>query len=236
MNNYSGSVEYGNRQICYEVACIERKTLEIAVNPDTTVTVRAPLNTPPEKVLKIVTKRARWITEQKNFFSQFCPKTPKRLYVGGETHLYLGRQYRLKIISGEKNSVKLSGGYFNITTTDRSPENVKLLLDAWYRNRAEIVFSKSLENCWKNIRSIADEKPEFQIRKMKKRYGSLSTSGVLTLNPVIILSPKTCIDYVVTHELCHLKYYNHSPDYYRLLEQIMPDWKERKQRMEILLA
>jgi predicted metal-dependent hydrolase len=73
-----------------------------------------------------------------------------------------------------------------------------------------------------------------QIRDMKTRWGSLSKGGILTLNIKLIAAPKECIEYVVVHELCHLKYPNHDKKFYRLLETRLPDWEKRKQKLENL--
>jgi hypothetical protein len=71
---------------------------------------------------------------------------------------------------------------------------------------------------------------------MKKRWGSLSHNGLLTLNTDLIRAPKACIDYVITHELCHLKHHNHGPNFYRLLEKMMPDWERRKTQLELSMV
>ena len=106
MNGYQ--LACGGRTIDYTLLYCDRKTMEIAVCPDSSVVVKAPLDTSKESVEKKLTKRARWIIRQKNYFGQFNPKTPVRSYVSGETHLYLGRQYRLKILQGSENSIKLT--------------------------------------------------------------------------------------------------------------------------------
>ena len=97
MSATCGSVEYGKEKICFAVVYTVRKTLEIAVHPDARVTVKAPGGTSFETIIKRVAKRARWIRKQIAYFRKFEPHSPSRRYVGGETHLFLGRQYRLKI-------------------------------------------------------------------------------------------------------------------------------------------
>src|ERR1700756_180103 len=89
---------YGDGKIAFRLERRHRKTLAISVCPDGVVEVIAPIEAPLEKVLEKVRKRAPWIPRQQRFFSQFQPRTSKREYVAGETHLYLGRQYRLKVI------------------------------------------------------------------------------------------------------------------------------------------
>jgi len=78
--------------------------------------------------------------------------------------------------------------------------------------------------------------PRLQVRRNEKRWGSLSRGGILTLNTDLIRAPRECIDYVITHELCHLKCHDHSPEFYRLLEKVMPDWEKRKHKLELALV
>lgn|SRR5690554_261714 len=228
------SVVYGRKTIDFSLLYCDRKTMEIAVHPDSTVIVKASAQSDITLIEKKIIKRARWILRQLNYFKQFNPKTPDRCYVNGETHLYLGKQYRLKLAEGTENSVKLSRGFFHITCRNEpTPSATKKLLNQWYSEKAQLQFTKSLDHCWQNFKHLEIEKPKLSIKQMQKRWGSLSSRGTITLNTNLIKAPKECIDYVVTHELCHLKHHNHSPDFYNLLSSIMPDWEKRKQKLEL---
>jgi len=237
MNNFSGTITYGRGNIAFSFFHVERKTMEIAVHPDKRVIVKAPFGIDIEEIKKRIARRARWILKQQAFFRQFDPRTPARRYVGGETHLYLGRQYRLKISSGKDGKVKLKKGSFEIRMQgDVSSEKAKMLLDKWYKAKASTIFSESLDRCWVYFDKFFPAKPKIQIKRLKKRWGSLSAAGILTLNIDLIRAPRDCIDYVVIHELNHLRHRNHTPEFYRFLEKIMPDWQKRKHRLEITLA
>jgi len=176
------TVTYGKETIGFIVYYATRKTLEIAVHPDSAVVIKAPVGTRFEDIQMRVCKRAGWIKRQLDYFRQFEPSTPPRQYVGGETHLYLGRQYRLKISSGERDEVKLIRGYFQIGVKESaSPEKVKKLLEAWYAEKATGRFRESFERCWPFFGKLSLARPRLQIRRMKKRWGSLSKNGTLTL-------------------------------------------------------
>jgi len=232
-----GVVSYGREIIEFSFCHVDRKTLEIAVHPDQEVVVKAPLGTEPAEVQRRVANRAKWIIRQRNFFLQFNPKTPVRSYVGGETHLYLGRRYRLKISSGRQDEIKLVKGYFEIQVKGRiSSDKVKSLLDGWYEKRAILKFRESIDYCLSCFKKPTLQRPRMQIKRLKKRWGSLSVKGMLTLNTDLIRAPRECIDYVVSHELCHLQCKDHSPKFYKLLEKIMPDWKDRKHKLELALV
>src|SRR5271157_6201560 len=99
MNTEGLHIPYGEGEIAFRLERRHRKTLAISVNPDASVDVVAPMDATLDKVLEKVRTRASWIQRQQRFFTQFRPQTPERQYVSGETHLYLGRQYKLKVIA-----------------------------------------------------------------------------------------------------------------------------------------
>ncbi len=167
------SFVYGRNAIDYNLFYCERRSMEIAVHPDCTVVVKAPAGSGISLIEKKIIKRARWILQQQNYFRQFTPKTPDRCYVNGETHLYLGKQYRLKIAQGDENSVKLSRGFFHITLREEpNPERAKKLLSKWYSEKASRQFNDSLERCWPRFTRFAFPKPTISIMRMQKRWGS----------------------------------------------------------------
>lgn len=236
MKQYSGSIAYGGDNIAFEVLFVDRKTLEIAVYPDSRVVVKAPRGTSRDAIEVRLKKRARWIKKQQEYFRQFKPRTPPRQYVGGETHLYLGRQYRLKFVDCDQGAVKLARGYFCVSCQDRdNTAKVKRLLQSWYLQKAHEKFAESFERCWPDFDLLNLGRPHVQIKRMKTRWGSLSKNGTLTLNVSLIQAPRECIDYVITHELCHLQHHDHSSAFYRLLEKVMPDWEKRKHKLELAL-
>lgn len=232
-----GTVTFGTEAIDFEILYVKRKTLEIAVYPEKTVIVRAPFDVDFSEVKSRVDKRAGWIKRQMDFFRQFDPRTPKRRYVTGETHLYMGRRYRLKIGTGHEDGVKLLHAHFVITVRGKiTADRVRNLMDRWYREKAKDRFEESVRRCWLPFAGLGLGKPRIRVRRMKRRWGSLSVNGLLTLNTDLIRAPRECIDYVVTHELSHLICPNHGRDFYRMLESVMPDWEKRKNSLEISLV
>lgn len=106
------AVAYGGGEIPFQLAFSKRKSLEISVHPDKSVVVKAPEGTDREAIEAKVKKRARWIKRQIRYFDQFDPRTPSRKFVSGESHLYLGKKYRLKIEIGIDSGVALKAGFF----------------------------------------------------------------------------------------------------------------------------
>lgn len=233
MRSYRSSINYGNEKITFDVSHADRKTMEIGVHPDIRVTVKAPKGVAPDVVKKRVAKRARWIKKQITYFRKFEPHTPARCYVGGETHLFLGRQYRLKIKKHNCSEVKLKDGYFYIMTS--APNNTRKIRDMlfnWYKSHALVIFSKRLEICYKAVKKLDIRFPGLRVKKMSKRWGSCGKAGDIILNTELIKAPLYSIDYVIMHELCHLKVHTHNNAYYGLLSKYMPDWEKRKERLE----
>jgi len=232
------TVDWGNHTIAFVVQRANRKRVAIEVNPDSSVLVRAPMSAELSPVLAVVKKKAPWILRQQRYFQQFIPRTPPRSYVSGESHLYLGRRYRLKVHAVDaEEEVKLSGGYLHVCCRNAGDATRKqVLLEAWYRKRANLVFEDSLLRCLDHRAFRSLPPPGITIRKMRKRWGSCTAAGRVVLNLDLIRAPRACIDYVVTHELCHLLVPDHSRQFTSLLSRVMPDWQVRKERLERVLS
>ncbi len=154
-------------------------------------------------------------------------------YVSGETHLYLGRQYRLKIKSSAAEWVKLKGSFLHVATAKRDDAaQVELLLNDWYRKHARVIFQTRLLQCLDDAPSLRVPPPALIVRHMSRRWGSCTKAGNILLNLDLVKVALYCIEYVIMHELCHLRIHNHSLAYYRLLSQCMPDWEKRKARLD----
>ncbi len=228
------AIKYGSRTIDYELSFNERKTLGIKVYPDCTVKVIAPLDSPKDKIEIKVKEKARWIIKQQNEFLSYHPLTPPRKFINGETHMYLGRQYRIKIILGNKNEVKLYRGRLILQMKEGG--NAEAILNGWYRDKSKIHFRTILDSLFPKFSKYNLETPELSIRNMPTRWGSCTSKGKVILNPELIKAPKGSIEYVITHELCHLIEHNHTSAFYSLQERIMPDWKKWKEILEYSLV
>ncbi|MFZ2492839.1 MAG: SprT family zinc-dependent metalloprotease [Thermoanaerobaculia bacterium] len=229
------SFRYGDETIRYFVRrTATRKTLGIEVHPDGSVVVRAPLTSPPGLITERVRRRASWISRQLADFARYQPRTPQRQYLAGESHLYLGRQYRLKVVSGDEAGVRLSRGAMLVRISGApTPRRVQAEIDKWYRARAREIFADVIEMTLPRFRRVRS--PRLIIRTMQTRWGSLSRAGNMTLNIRLVQAPRTCIEYVITHELCHAVHRDHNGRFFRLLVGVMPDWQKRKERLESAL-
>lgn len=227
------SIKFGSERIKITLSFKERKTLKISVQPNKTITVDAPKGKKLRDILARVKGRAPWIIKQRDYFERFQPLLTKRQYVSGENCYYLGRQYRLKIHKNSEQSVKLIGKYINVYAPYvKNSNEIRKLLQGWYRKHAEVIFSQRLNLYDKVIKRMDVIYPKIKIRQMKKRWGSCSKAGAIVLNTELVKAPLHCIDYVIMHEMCHLKNSSHNNGFYKLLEKYMPDWKLRKERLE----
>ncbi|SFD18728.1 M48 family metallopeptidase [Collimonas sp. OK412] len=234
-------IDYGEERISFDIVFMPRPARRIAihVDPNGAVQVDAPQEATVSEVIVAVRRRARWIWQRLREHRDRIKYVLPREYVSGETHFYLGKRYQLKVLLDQAapQSVKLLGGRLEIVTHLRAAKQVRMLLDAWYRQRAEEVFGRRLLECASGLRWLKQLHPAlpiFRLRTMRTQWGSCSPKGELILNPQLVKAPRHCIDYVIFHELCHLKEHNHSPQYYRLLLRILPDWEQRKMELDRL--
>ena len=230
-------VVHNSGSLIYRLSFADRRTLAISVLPDGTVEVSAPHETPLQRIEQRIIARRPWIDRQRAYFAQFMPRAPARQYVGGETHLYLGRHYRLRLARGEDRDVRLHAGRLVVTTPEpHRADRVREALEAWYAQRARIRLPERVALAQAQVRHLGLVPADLTIRTLRRRWGSMSPAGRLTLNRDLIKAPISSIDYVIIHELCHLAHADHGPAFYRILQRLLPDWEARKARLERLLA
>ena len=207
------------------------KHINIRVKPNCDVILTAPINTKETDITYVLKKRAGWIDKKIAFYKEYQSVVPKE-YVSGENFCYLGRNYRVKVRESSDEGVKLQRGYLQVFVKDT--DNLikkKKLVKSWYLTKAEIHFQKAIE---KYQPIVKKEIEHIRIREMKTRWGSCNPAkGYINLNSELIKKPRECIEYVVFHELAHLVHADHSSKFYNYLNLLMPDWKERKGRLEI---
>jgi predicted metal-dependent hydrolase len=151
-------------------------------------------------------------------------------YVSGERHLFMGRAYPLEILesAGRRTGVELADGKIQVRVTARDPENARAALVSWYRRQAGLHFSARMAAISQAAPWTTAKKPALRLRLMKRAWGTCSAKGVITLNPHLVKAPPECIDYVVAHEICHLKEHNHSRAFYDLQDRLYPGWRAAK--------
>ena len=227
------SVHSGDEVLSYTLRRTgRRRTVGIFVEPDMRVTVLSPQGADVDNVERILRKRLPWIRRQRRAIEALPPPPAPRQWVNGETHRYLGRQYRLKLIAGRESKVRLSGAYIHVTLPTVSDRRaIQKLVEAWYRQRAHALV---LDRANRLLRATTwleiAELPPIVFRALSHRWAS-TTGKRITFNPDVVKLSSGCLDYVIAHELVHLRIPNHSPAYWRMLERVMPDWKKWRDRL-----
>jgi predicted metal-dependent hydrolase len=230
------ALQHRDQLIPYEIhhkAAVTRR-VHLRAAPDGSLMVIAPRRMSKRTVHKMLQERAGKVAQFLADAVERQQELPGSDYIEAEEHLYLGQMYPLQILTaqGRRHSVALSEGYLRITTADHSPQSIKKKLYAWYDKQAGQHFNTRLEVIAKRAHWIAGGTPPLRLRKMKRTWGSCSSKGIITLNRKLIKAPEACIDYVIAHELCHLKEMNHGSAFYELQELMYPQWREVRARLQ----
>lgn len=212
-------------------------SIAIHVEPDGRVLVDAPNGAAIADVLSAVKKRSRWISQHVGAARARLAHLLPHEYVSGESLHYLGRRYRLKVIVDARAPAEthMRGAFIAVTVPARDADKIRATLDAWYRQRARELLTARLAAVAAPLRWVR-ELPPTRLQLMTVQWGSCSPSGRITLNPLLVKAPRECIDYVLLHELCHLKHHNHSAQFYRTLDRHMPAWRAVKEKLDNMVG
>ena len=205
------------------------KNITLKVRPNGEAILTAPNSASDEHIKFIMQKRVQWIAQKRAFFASF--KMPQKEYVSGEDFRYLGRSYRLKVVQSKEERVKLQRDYLELFVKDKSDlKRRENLIYEWCHEKAMIYFFNILQ---KFNKIVKQDIKSVKIRQMKTRWGSCNPyKSYINLNIELIKKPKSCIEYVVFHELVHLLHPDHSKKFYDYLTLYMPDWQKRKEILE----
>ena len=220
-----------NLNFDYEVKKTDRiKTASISVK-DSVVLVTVPRTLSKEKVHEIVAKKRRWIKDKLNYYEKTHNSVKPKEYVSGEGFSYLGRNYRLKVLTGKLNGVQFKNGKLVVHipknySKDKREKKIKEFLEEWYQERALV---KLQEKTRRLAREIGVQPNSVMIKSYKGRWGSCNTKQELFFNWNIIMAPNRIVDYVVVHEMVHLIHHDHSKAYWKRLKSVFPDYEDCKE-------
>lgn len=227
------SINFGLKQIGFKIKTSnKRKTIGIMVDTDSSVTVTAPVTLKDETLKKVIQKKARWILEKQRHFNEARALFPIKEFVSGEEILFLGKRYRLKIIAnGAKPEIRREGrrlyvGISHIISPKQQKGKVRKLIADWYQSQANEVIKTRVSRLWPKV---GIQPKAIKVKHQEKRWGSCSKAGVLRFNWKIVMAPASIVDYVAVHELCHLKFQNHSYAFWELVASVLPDYRERRE-------
>ena len=211
-------------KIKYNIVYSRRRSIGIIVSPDKGVVVRAPYRASLKTIDRFVREKADWIRKHTERFSGITQLNHDKLYTDGEIHLYMGREHILKISPSSQSYVNQYDNIIEVGS-DGKEGRVKMLLDRWYMKKAEEKFSAKLKEILIRYKEYNFSPSKLAVRSLKSRWGSCTSKGKITISSELAKLEERLIDYVIIHELCHLKYHNHGKGYYHLLEMLVPDYK-----------
>ena len=229
-----GQVQFGDATIEYEVQRSQRRRKTVQITMDGgRVLVAAPTDTPGSKLEAIVHKRAPWILRQ---YPVPCNQAPHKRFVSGETLPYLGRNVRLIVKPADLPSpqVRFDHWSFRIDVPIQLDDadhydGLRKVVTHWYRRRAELRLPEAVE-IWRKRMGLP-ETPEVLIRDQRQRWGSCAPDGTLRFNWRVVMLAPPLIEYVVVHELAHMRVSSHSSQYWDLVSSLLPDAQQRRQRL-----
>lgn len=222
------NIKLENKNININLIYKKRKTLKISIEENGEVKVEAPIKANNEEILRIIKLKAKWIINKQEEIEKINNEKVTREVTYGKCYLYLGKYYPLKL-TVEKNikniSVNLVGENLIVISNTYDEEKIKLAIKKWYKEKTLERAKKRIsyyENCF--YHKVKDIK----VKEQKSRWASCTYDNRILFNYRIIMAPAYIFDYIVVHEMCHMKHKNHSKEYWESVGEILSDYKERK--------
>ena len=226
----SSSVAWGATQLSYTIqrSARRKKTVAVTVDPAGTVLLVAPEHLTTEELDRIVSRKAEWIERRLRHAHSRSPHRSPREFVSGESILYLGRHYRLRVNPNASGAAKLRGGWLHVGALAGAQQatEVREAVTAWFRRHAALRLPERVA-AWRAKAGVT--MPPVIVSGQQKRWGSCDRNGTIRLNWRIIQAPMRLVDYVVVHELVHLQHRGHDRDYWQAVGRVMPDYERRRE-------
>jgi predicted metal-dependent hydrolase len=205
----------------------KRKTIALVVQADGELLVRAPKRATRKEIDALLEKHASWIAKKQAEAKTKHAAMPSHQFVDGEHFFFLGERYSLKLVDQQAVSLRFDKGFY---LSKDAQSKAAALFEQFYRQEARRIFTERVRHY--------TEKYDFEVAKIKlssakKRWGSCSSKGNLNLVWRLVMAPLEIIDYVIVHELCHLREANHSKRFWAEVEAILPDYKSRRRWLKV---
>ena len=218
----------------YRIIFSRRRTISIIVSPDNGVVVKAPYRTSVASVKRFLNEKSGWIIKTLNGFNSLKRIDNKKGYSDGDSLKLYGKDYKLKLYQSDSYSVRtgdnntIEAGYFK----DNNPLIIKAMLEGWFKYIAQKKLTVKFGEILLKYKEYGFSPSTFVVRTMKKRWGSCSSKGKIAISYDLIRLDEVYAEYVIIHELCHLKHHNHSSNYYNLLSEVYPEWKKVRKELQ----
>ncbi len=206
----------------YKIQYSKRKTLNISVERDRAIIVRAPENLSTEKIDEIVQSKRNWIKDKINHAQKYPIDFKAKEFISGESLLYLGRNYQLLVVDENFKGIRFNQG-FSISKSNQ--ENANQLFKEWYLAKA---LEKIKPLAKKYAANLGVKYNECKTSEMKYRWASCTPKNNILFNWRIIKSPMYVLEYLVAHELAHLIEQNHTPEFWNIVSIQVPNYERAK--------
>jgi hypothetical protein len=219
-------LDVGGEALVCRVLRARRRTYALRLAPDGALELRVPQRLPARLWPDILHRHRRWIAGQ-------LQRRGVAAAVGGDftpgsAQRYLGEHYPLQLTAGRRH-VCLQDGRLQLSVPNPDDAaTVSQALDGWYRAQAQALLPARLTALAATLPWLRGQAPQARVARMRSRWGSCAASGRITLNVGLVLLTPALIDYVLLHELCHLRQMNHGPRFYALLAAALPDHATRR--------
>ena len=225
-----------NGDISYLLTRKPVKNINMRIKPEGNIYVSANNSVPIEYLDAFIVKNQQYIFSVLTKFEEKRKQiqdVPKR-YVSGESFHLLGKNLHLKVEECKDEMVYTDEEHIFLQVKDKEDfRHKEIMMSKWLKQYQRMVFEELLQEKYLLFEKYGVPYPTLKIRRMTSRWGSCQPKkGIITLNSRLIDAPKTCIEYVILHELVHLIHPNHSKQFWEFVTKMMPDWKERKKELE----
>lgn len=219
-------VQFGNSKILYKVKRTDRKKTSQIIVDRKGVQVVVPRGKTLKEIQDLIQSNSKWIYQKQ---LEKSSNTLHKLEQKQLRLLYRGKYYKVKIRTGTKASITLRNGKFQLRLVRNTPSEIRNLYQNWLRTQALKIIPKQLNLIFKGMGMSPNG---LHVKTLKERWGSLSKDGSININVNLLKAPNKILDYIIIHELCHLRIPNHSVRYWSLVHKLVPDYESCKKWLE----
>lgn len=204
-----------------------RRSIALHIDPDGSLTVRAPLHASEGEIRAVVEKHQAWIRQTQQRVQAQALLHPLKTYIDGELFWFLGRQYPLRLVEGTRQRLELRDGVFYLDR--RALADPQSVFKNWYRRKAQELLPRQVAAY---AARYGFSYRQVRITSARTRWGSCNSKATLSFPWRLVMAPLEVIDYVVVHELVHTLEHNHGSRFWQRVAAIVPDYKAKRQWLE----
>jgi predicted metal-dependent hydrolase len=213
-----------------------RRTASLQIYPDSRIVVSVPIFYPDTRISKLILEKKNWIQKKLHEIAQVGPARPERNFENGDSFFLIGKEYRLNIIYSEVTDVILKEHTIFVSVSPRlKPEKqqkrIRELMREWY---IQFALEEFKERSAVYAAKLKVSPKSISVKDFKSRWGACKSSGEIVYNWRLVMAPLEVFDYVVVHELCHLRVFSHSSKFWALVNSVFPEYKRVTKQLKLL--